>query len=416
MKQRRYTQLSPRDFSWMSDNEKLVWEIENNESITEGPLSNFGLLWKFIDLLNITTNASGEFVIDGMVMPPEKVLQSIVTLAADIPGYRLPMSESILRHIINEIRDKGIQEARENLIGYIHTDIPEEKYLPEIEKLSDIGVEPQHKELVAPIILNFMWQVKRKMKKIPVTNHLMPILYGGQGSGKSCFIRQIIEPLADFAIDANFNMVQDERNISIWNNYVFLFDEMQYASKSDWGAIKNKITTPKLDMRVLYSNNTCKIDNNATFIGTSNDIGLDQSITDATGNRRFIGLNVLPKMNWDLINSIDFLSIWRSVDATGKDPIDIAGVRNLISNEQAATKWQSSVEVWLETESILINWTSSKYAYESYRRWSSENGTEKYFQDIISFGKEMKRISKHHHDYLDIKRSNDGMHYKKAID
>jgi hypothetical protein len=42
--------------------------------------------------------------------------------------------------------------------------------------------------LAAAAIKNFVWQVKRKLTELPVTNHLMLAFISPQGSGKSSLL------------------------------------------------------------------------------------------------------------------------------------------------------------------------------------------------------------------------------------
>ncbi len=402
------------DFDSMQHTDQILWEIENKATTKGIHFTNWELIEHFLKLLDITPDSSGEFIFQGSQIYPEKIVQRIMATSANIYKYKLPFSEKLLRHSVNEMRDINVLVARNKFLESINSSQLENDPKVEIDKLYHVGFEPRHQNIAIPVLLNFMWQVKRKMQKIPVTNHLMPILFGGQGSGKSYFVRLMTEPLRPFSVDADFTMIQDDRYISLWENYIFFLDEMQHASKSDWAVIKNRITKPSLDMRPLYSTNLTKVANNATFIGTSNDIGLEQSITDSTGNRRFIGLNVLPKMDWDTINSIDFLTIWKSVDPTSTDPIDAYNVRNDIIKEQTDSKFMSPVEHWLSTEQVLLNWESSNSAYELYKIWSCRYGTERNFHDVISFGKEMKRIHSHTPNFLMTKRDGKkGVMYKK---
>jgi hypothetical protein len=49
-------------------------------------------------------------------------------------------------------------------------------------------------DYVVAMFNKFIWQVKRKIDGLPVFDHLMPVVLGSQGTGKSTLIRQLLEP------------------------------------------------------------------------------------------------------------------------------------------------------------------------------------------------------------------------------
>jgi hypothetical protein len=172
-----------------------------------------------------------------------------------------------------------------------------------------------------------IWQVKRKLKGLPVYDHLMVVLYGGQGSGKSEALKRILAALAGCVTVTNFAEAMDGRHIDLWASPVLFFDEMEKAGKSDMDAIKNAITAEKRSARVFHSQRSTTFRVMTTFVGTMNG-RLGDKIRDATGLRRFAPIPVRSKSeehptgcDHEVINSTDFLALWNSVSADDPHPL-----------------------------------------------------------------------------------------------
>jgi predicted P-loop ATPase len=200
-------------------------------------------------------------------------------------------------------------------------------------------------ELIIAILKKFMWQVKRKIRGLPVFNHLMPVLLGPQGKGKSTFVNAMISPLEELVRRVDFKQIEDDRNIEIWKSYVLFLDEMGFASKANIDAIKNVITAPVLDRRPMRSNGVVTVPQNATFMGCSNK-ELNQLITDPTGIRRFFGLRYRADADWEFINQIDWALLWQSVETAGADPTE--AFMDEIRAKQELVRQGSKVEQWMQ--------------------------------------------------------------------
>ena len=199
---------------------------------------------------------------------------------------------------------------------------------------------------VAAVLKNFMWQVKRKMMGLPVTRHLMPVLLGLTERGKSTFVELMTNPLAELRRPLTFKQIEDDRNIEMWSSFIGVLDEMDHADKSNVETIKNVITAATVSRRPMYSNSIKEKKQNLTLIGTSNK-ELNQSIKDTTSARRFIGLDWENVPDFDFINSIDWLIMWRSVDAKGSNPME--PFRAELGRRQGLVRQRSRVEGWLES-------------------------------------------------------------------
>ncbi len=145
----------------------------------------------------------------------------------------------------------------------------------------------------------------------------------------------------------------------MWDFPVVLLDEMESAERSDMDGVKNAMTRYTKSGRAMYSGTTNTVRVRSTFWGTANGT-LGDKIADTTGVQRFgpvptkhkpVPENIaagLPVMNYEDINSTDFLKLWQSVGHLAAHPLQ--------SDPEARAEWvqlceaeraQDSVEAWL---------------------------------------------------------------------
>jgi hypothetical protein len=263
---------------------------------------------------------------------------------------------------------------------------------------SSFDIDEMQLEVVEGIIRKFMWQVKRKIQDLEVTNHLMPVLLGPQGVGKTTWMNRLVAPLGEITASTDFSQVTDDRNIDIWDNYVLILDEMGYASKADIEVVKNIISSGMLLRRVMRSNNAITARQNATFIGASNR-ELDQLIRDETGIRRFIGLRFSKKPDWIKMNDIDFGMLWQSVDELGPDPLN--SYREVMKDSQETSRIMSPCEEWVYAMPDSYKNTDYKGGsqwFRIFKDWEREH-YERHRLDFDDWSKELRRLIRNTADF-----------------
>jgi hypothetical protein len=196
---------------------------------------------------------------------------------------------------------------------------------------------------VAAVLKKYVWQVKCKLFNTSISYHLMPILFGPQGCGKTEFIRAFLSPIADLTTNASFSAIADERNIGLWSSYAIVCDEMAHASKTDIDDVKHAISAPSLSRRLMGTNTWITVAQKATLIGASNK-DLSELIKDSTGLRRFAPLNFIGG-HYTLVNSIDWLELWQSIDHMAADPM--RGHEEVLAAVQEEERVQTPFEAWL---------------------------------------------------------------------
>lgn len=197
---------------------------------------------------------------------------------------------------------------------------------------------------VAAVLRKFVHQVVCKLHGKSVGHHLMPVLTGPQGSGKTYFLNHLFGPLAELARSADFRAISDDRMIDLWQSYIIFIDEMGYADRSDVDVVKNVITAETLDRRPMRTNSIQTVRQRATLIGASNK-ALSELIRDETGNRRFVGIEYCPPADRDFIASLNWTAAWQSVNHTDADPME--PYRETLAAAQESERHYGPVEAWL---------------------------------------------------------------------
>jgi energy-coupling factor transporter ATP-binding protein EcfA2 len=263
-------------------------------------------------------------------------------------------------------------------------------------------------------ISSFMWQVKRKMFNKEVYKHLMIVLEGPQGRGKSTFVKQMCSTIKEFVCETDFNQVIDDRIIDMWSNSVLFLDEMSGAGAADINKLKGIISAKTLPRRVMRTNGTVNIRQKATFIGACNR-RLDQIIKDETGLRRFASLQFTATEEvWPVLSAINWPLLWSSINENiDVNPSEM--IRTTLEAQQEEMRSLSAVEVWVnhlvseylkkkhtpEPFDSKYNKASSNEMFTAYYAWADNLYKSKMgvpYATVETFGKELKRLVKTYND------------------
>lgn len=177
-----------------------------------------------------------------------------------------------------------------------------------------VAVTGHDNDMDAEVLSHWMWLVKRHMFGLPVCDHIMPILYGPQGSGKTEALTRLLAPLVDFWSLLSFDQVLDPRMAhSTRTLLAVLVDEMANVARAEVSAMKSVITARTRMARRAYSPIADEIPQTTAFIGATNEF-IQDIIKDETGMRRFYVVNSLQKCDWEAVNRGEWNSLWRSID------------------------------------------------------------------------------------------------------
>lgn len=262
------------------------------------------------------------------------------------------------------------------------------------------------------VLKKFMWQVKRKARGMPVTNHLMPVLTGPQGKGKSEFVKAMTRPLHDLMREVDFGLITDGKTADIWASYILFIDEMGWFERADVDKVKNIITAESQPIRTMRTNHSTAVANNSTLIGCSNK-SLAQLIRDDTGVRRFAELLWTSTPDWETLNKADWMLLWQSVNENEGDPLVEAGMMDVLRAQQEENRAQSPIEMWArEFGTRFKEWTKAADLHEHYRMWEKEK-FPRAETNVSIFGKTLTNLIATMPDFpMEKKQRNNGINYR----
>jgi len=122
-------------------------------------------------------------------------------------------------------------------------------------------------------------------------NHTVIVLTGGQGIGKSSWMRRLVSPALKKYLCPSIQGA-DSKDVSIYltENILILLDELENLNRRDLAAFKELITRPKIKIRRPYGRNTENLPRRASFIASVN---YEQILTDISGTRRYLCATVV---------------------------------------------------------------------------------------------------------------------------
>lgn len=218
-------------------------------------------------------------------------------------------SKDVMRSMINVWKISEIEYNIKQMTKSIEFTEPSD----EICKFVEAVTGTQHPLDIA-VMRHWIWQVKRKFKRLETKHHIMPIFYGKTRSGKTTAIEKLIQPIKQLTMIAELSMVNDSRNdFNLIEKLVIFFDELGKAEKVVVSNLKQKITSSTITYRRLGTNQNMNGFNMCSFIGATNEHVVD-AIVDPTSARRFYEMKTLDKCNWRMLNELDFLGMWQSVN------------------------------------------------------------------------------------------------------
>ena len=234
------------------------------------------------------------------------------------------------------------------------------------------GVTGSSDNLNIKVMEHWIWQIKRKLAGLEVEHHIMPILYGKSGAGKSVAVRNLINPLQEAAISTDMSIFMDQFSKKQFSrNFIMFFDELDGAEGIDINKLKQVITAPSLEYRVMKSEAFFSSKQNCTFIGCTNS-PVRERIKDSTSARRFWEIQTQDKIDWNIINGLDYLALWKSVNETAPSPI-LPFLSELQLRQQAELRSKSLIEEWIESccrfEELCEEGSTTQELYNYFKKW-----------------------------------------------
>lgn len=122
-------------------------------------------------------------------------------------------------------------------------------------------------------------------------NSVAPLLISKQGYNKSTFCRRLIPPQLQWGYTDNLFLSEKRQVLQAMSQCLLInLDEFnQISAKVQQGFLKNLIQLPNVKYKPPYGSHVQEFPRTASFIATSN---MDDILTDPSGNRRFIGIEL----------------------------------------------------------------------------------------------------------------------------
>ena len=122
-------------------------------------------------------------------------------------------------------------------------------------------------------------------------NSVAPLLISKQGYNKSTFCRRLIPPQLQWGYTDNLILSEKRQVLQAMSQCLLInLDEFnQISAKVQQGFLKNLIQLPNVKYKPPYGSHVQEFPRTASFITTSN---MDDILTDPSGNRRFIGIEL----------------------------------------------------------------------------------------------------------------------------
>lgn len=247
-----------------------------------------------------------------------------------------------------------------------------------IEQLANwvANVEESPTALTVKVLQHWIWMVKRKLAGKTVRHHIVPILVGAsQGKGKSTAIRHLYSPVEELSKEMDAHFFSDERKaFTFADTYVGFLDELGGLNRQAVEQVKRVITLNTISARKLHTNDVYVIPQNTSFIGTSNtSVGL---IVNDTQMRRFYEITASNKIDWDVVNNTDYLTIFKSIDEEREEGY-IEDCLDELRTTQQELATPEPLSMFLEDHGFKSGkdkQIKSRELYAKYRDWCVENG------------------------------------------
>ena len=122
-------------------------------------------------------------------------------------------------------------------------------------------------------------------------NSVAPLLISKQGYNKSTFCRRLLPPELQWGYSDSLILSEKRQVYQAMAQFMLInLDEFnQISPQVQQGFLKNLIQLPTLKFKSAYGNHVAEFPRMASFIATSN---LTDILTDPSGNRRFIGIEL----------------------------------------------------------------------------------------------------------------------------
>ena len=312
-------------------------------------------------------------------------LCDLFLLSAERVGLQFVGAEArrALNYIVRTERARLRAELEERVVSHRPRDLTTERR--EWDKVAKLWKEPA--DVSEAFMKHGIWQIKRKLLGHRPDFHLMLVIYSeNQATGKTTFIKAFLESVLGELVPppAYISELIDPRTKQLFEFVALIFDDIHKISATDVPKLKQVMTNEKLSRRRLHTHDVNMFDQSATLFATSN-LPIEHIIPDDTGHRRFFTLTLRNNAEaeggsaaiWDIVNSIDFETLWNSVSAW--DPCPIKNYTHLLLSKNSPESILRHWLIHLDRESdayLAIKTSRGAKAREFYALFCTQSGSK----------------------------------------
>ena len=142
-------------------------------------------------------------------------------------------------------------------------------------------------------------------------NEIVPTLIGAQGCGKTTFFKRLLPPhLRQYFLDHLNLSNKFDKEMALTNDLLVCLDELEAIRPSQHASLKQTLSKSKVNGRPIYGCAQEDRPRYASFVATTNNL---HPLTDATGSRRYICLEIPKGMFIDNTDEIDYEQLYAQV-------------------------------------------------------------------------------------------------------
>lgn len=205
-----------------------------------------------------------------------------------------------LNSIKRELNNNGVSATLSDLKCLLESDFVE-KHNPIKEYFNSLPLWDKEVDYIEKLLFtvkttnneDFAWAFKKWIVAMvacgiddETTNQTVLILTGGQGLGKTSWLKKLIpNQLKEYYYSGNINPNNKDTTLLMSDKLIINLDELASLNKKQIDAFKEMITKTTITERRAYAHFTEDYIRRASFVGSSNH---NEILMDVTGNRRFL--------------------------------------------------------------------------------------------------------------------------------
>jgi len=264
------------------------------------------------------------------------------------------------------------------------------------------------------ILRQWIYSVKRKSRGDSVRCPLLPMFYGGAGTGKSTFIRSLCSPIPEnkyvFFKNGESIVNSEKHTQMLLDHSIIHIDEMAGMQDGHIDKLKSMLDMEYVSYVPLYTNTSKSGFVTANFIAASNS-AINTLLVQTEDIRKWVQINFYEppddesreeyiRKQIDAIQSFDYVNLWKSVDENGVEPISdptiytqyLEYVKRVCSSTTPTSDW---IDSYIQNHDD--SWILKTELYDAYYKYLQEKkhkkimGKDKFYELCQKRGMKLKR-------------------------